>query len=61
MKVYAEDVGSATYLTANKQYEAIEQQETDLYSIIDDEGDEILIYLPESSHISNKKWTVIND
>jgi NAD(P)H-flavin reductase len=61
MKVKAEDVGSAPYLTAGKEYVVVGGPCGNAVPIKDDDGDLIYITIEGCAHIDHNKWTVTED
>ena len=49
------------YLTAGKLYEVIENNNDSLVTILDDDGDCIVIHIQESSHINDNAWEVVGE
>jgi hypothetical protein len=55
--VYCEDAGDCGYLTAGKRYLASSPAAA-LYTIRDDDGDQILIRTNQPSHHTGTQWFV---
>lgn len=47
------------YLSIDKIYDVIEEYGDELFSIQDDYGDVVVIYLNKSSHLGDGTWEVV--
>jgi len=63
MKIYTDfvPVSSQTYLTAGKHYDAIRREKSNLYNIVDDQGEGILVYLSNCSHLNGQPWNIVDE
>lgn len=59
MKVFAENVGFSSYLTAGKVYDC-HHLRGDLYRIVCDDGDQTDILLSGCAHLSGGCWIVVD-
>ena len=50
-----------SYLSIDKIYDVVKEHEDDLVSIQDDDGDVVVIYLNNCSHLGDGTWEVVDE